>query len=84
MGRNYRYSIKGHTIVKHTRKKRRRNITKEFWNKEGYSAPFFVNRVPYSDIEKEQIKKQNKIFQNRWLFLCKIRTSIKVFPANRT
>ena len=61
MGKNNRYNIRGHTVVKHTRKKRK-NPSTEYWEKEMYSPPIFIGKQPPKEDKrsyKEKLKDPN-------------------------
>ena len=88
MNKNYRYKLIGSTIVKHTRKKKKRNVTKEFWDKEEYSPPVFIGKQPpKKDIRnyKEKLKdikwkrKRDEIFKrDNYTCRCGSRMNVQV------
>ncbi len=57
-----RYDIRGHTIVKHTRKKRR-NPSTEYWKNEMYSPPIFIGKQPP---EKDNRTYKKKLEDPKW------------------
>jgi len=63
-GRRHRYSLMGHTVLKHARRRKSKyKSSRAAWSELEYSPPIFIGKIPE---KKEKLNYEEKLKNPKW------------------